>query len=103
MEIKGVIKLINQTQTFDSGFTKREFVVTTDETYPQHIKCELVKDKCSVLDSYSIGDSVSVSINLRGNEYNGKYYVNIQAWKIEKIETSTSEPIMENQSDDLPF
>ena len=82
-EVKGAIKVIESTQTFDSGFQKREFVITTNETYPQYIKLEFVKDKCAILDKYKVGDSVTVSYNLRGNEYNGKYYVNLQAWRIE--------------------
>jgi len=81
-QITGVIKLINPTQTFDSGFQKREFVVTTKEQYPQDIKIEVVKDKCAVLDGYKVGQSVAVDYNLRGSEYNGKYYVSLQAWKI---------------------
>jgi hypothetical protein len=48
-----------------------------------------------------------VSINIRGREWNDKYFVNIQAWKIEKtgsakIETKP-EPVQTNDSDDIPF
>lgn len=81
-QITGVIKLINPTQTFDSGFQKREFVVTTKEQFPQDIKLEVVKDKCAVLDGYKVGQGVVVDLNIRGNEYQGKYYVSLQAWKI---------------------
>lgn len=70
------------TQTFDSGFQKREFVVTTSEQYPQDIKMEFIKDKCALLDKYKVGQDVTVGFNLRGNEFNDKYYVNLQAWKI---------------------
>jgi len=87
MELKGKIKLIMDVQNFDSGFSKREFVVTTDEQYPQDIKLEFTKDKCSLLDQYAIGDEVNVQFNLRGNEYNGRYFVNLQAWRIEKPTT----------------
>ena len=88
MKIKGTIKLINETQTFDSGFQKREFVVTTKEQYPQDLKIELIKDKCDKLDSFGEGQEVEVAINLRGNEYNGKYYVNLQAWKIDALQAT---------------
>ena len=81
-QITGAIKLINPTQTFDSGFQKREFVVTTKEQFPQDLKFELVKDKCAVLDGYKVGQGVSVDFNIRGSEYQGKYYVSLQAWKI---------------------
>lgn len=83
-EASGKIKLINETQTFPSGFSKREFVVTTgDGKYPQDLKFEVVKDKCSILDGYKEGTDVKVSFDIRGNEYNGKYYVNLSCWKLE--------------------
>ena len=111
MELTGKIKLINSPQSFESGFTKREFVVTTNEQYPQDIKLELIKEKCSILDNYQAGNDVKVSFNLRGNEYQGKYFVNLQAWKIEAITGSaakaatneTVENALPPEQDDLPF
>ena len=82
-ETSGKIKLISDTQTFPSGFSKREFVVTTaDSKYPQDLKFEVVKDKCSILDSYKEGQEVQVNFDIRGNEYNGRYYVNLSCWKL---------------------
>jgi single-stranded DNA-binding protein len=82
-EATGKIKLISDTQTFPSGFSKREFVVTTgDGKYPQDLKFEVVKDKCSILDDYKEGQDVQVNFDIRGNEYNGKYYVNLSCWKL---------------------
>ena len=49
-QLEGSIKLISPAQTFPSGFVKREFVVTTDDQYPQDIKLELTKEKCALLD-----------------------------------------------------
>ena len=107
----GIVKLIEDTQTFESGFQKREFVVTTEERYPQDIKFEVTKDKVELLDSLSVGDAVSVSFNLRGNEYNGKYYVNLQAWRIESEkgevvatqEQATLDGSIEEDVDDIQF
>lgn len=83
-EASGKIKLISDTQNFPSGFSKREFVVTTgDGKYPQDLKFEMVKDKCATLDNYKEGSEVKVSFDIRGNEYNGKYYVNLSCWKLE--------------------
>jgi len=113
MEIKGKIKLKAETQTFDSGFTKRQLVITTDEQYPQDIAMDFFKDKTSLLDSWNIGDSVTVSINIRGNEYKGKYYVSLQGWRIEantdapgaSFETQAAPELTayEDGSADLPF
>jgi hypothetical protein len=83
-EAQGNLKIINDIQTFGSGFTKREFVITTgDSKYPQDIKFEIVKDKCALLDQFAVGQAVSVSFDVRGNEYQGKYYVNLNCWKIQ--------------------
>jgi hypothetical protein len=101
--IKGNIKLINETQTFDSGFQKREFVVTTNDMYPQDIKIEMIKDGCAELDKFKVGNNVAVSTNIRGNEYNGKYYVNLQGWKIEEDTDTGIEAPKKEEKSDLPF
>ena len=118
MEVTGVIKSINETQTFGaSGFRKRELVVTTDEQYPQMIMIEFVQDKCDILNSYAVGQDVKVSINLRGREWINpegvaKYFNSIQGWRIEKSEAQQQQPQAEIQSApdlsaneplDLPF
>ncbi len=62
-EVKGTIKIINETKTFGaSGFRKRETVVTTDEQYPQSILIEFVQDKCDLLDNYKVGQEVKYLI-----------------------------------------
>ena len=82
---EGTIIAIDDIITFDSGFTKREFVIKTtdDGDYPQDIKFELVKDKCQLIDQYKIGDKITVHLNIRGREWNEKYFVNLVAWKLE--------------------
>jgi len=82
-DLTGTVKVVMDLQTFDSGFTKREFVVTTeDDRYPQDLKFECVKDKTALLDDVQPGQRVTVTFDLRGNEYNGRYYVNLTAWKL---------------------
>ncbi|MBE7628513.1 DUF3127 domain-containing protein [Tenacibaculum piscium] len=121
MEVIGKIKLINEAQTFGaSGFRKRELVVTTDEQYPQMILIEFVQDKCDLLNNYSVGQDVKVSINLRGREWINpegvaKYFNAIQGWRIESLAQATSQntppvdsfqqaPDLSNDAeDDLPF
>ncbi len=70
MEVQGIIKMIDETKTYGSnGFRKREMVITTEEQYPQHILVEFIQDKCDLLNNYSVGQKVKVSINLRGREW----------------------------------
>lgn len=92
-EANGTIKVIFDEQSFPSGFTKREFVVTTEhERYPQDLKFELVKDKCALIDPFNVGQQVAVNFDIRGNEYNGKYFVNLSAWKIQPAEGAAAAP-----------
>lgn len=122
MEVTGKIKLINETQTFgDNAFRKREIVVTTEEQYPQMILVEFVQDKCDLLNSYSVGQDVKVSINIRGREWLNpegvaKYFNSIQGWRIESLQQAAAgqnvrpvdqfQPapdLTDNEPDDLPF
>ena len=91
MEVQGKIIVIGETETIGSkGFQKRLVVVQTDEQYPQTIPVEFTQDKTSLLNNYNIGDFVEIGINLRGAEWKGRYFANINGWKIERAE---SEPV----------
>lgn len=87
-QLTGKVFQIDDTQTFASGFSKREFVVETDGKYPQEIKLEAHKERADKLDRFQIGDPVTVSFDIRGNEYQGRHYVNLVAWKIEGDENA---------------
>lgn len=96
MEINGRIKAIFETQKISDRFSKREFVLTIDENspYPQYITFQLVQDKCSLLDNFSIGEEIKVFFNLKGREWKNpegqiKYFNTIEAWKIEKLNSSS--------------
>ena len=83
-ELTGKMKLIQELKTFDSGFRKQEMVVIVDDgTYPQEINLEFVQDKVSLLDNLQPGQTVTVTFDIRGREYNGRYFNNLQGWKIE--------------------
>lgn len=96
MELQGRIKVINDTETIGTqGFKKREFVVTTDETYPQHILIEATQDKCDLMNNFSVGQSVKVHLNFRGREWvnpqgETKYFNSLQMWKIESLAPPTN-------------
>ena len=59
-----------------------QVVTVEDGRYPQDISLEFVQDKISLLDGVQVGDEVTVSFDIRGREHNGRYYNNLQGWKI---------------------
>lgn len=85
-EIEGKLKIIYDVQSFNSGFTKREFVVEVEDgNYPQMLKFECVKEKTALTDGMSVDDPVKVTFDIRGNEFKERFYVNLNAWKLEKL------------------
>lgn len=109
--IKGTIKVVKDTVQVSEKFSKQEFVVTTEETYPQDIILQVTQDKCGSVPN--VGTKVEVSYNLKGREWTNpqgeiKYFNTIEAWKIatvgseakaEELERPVAPPIQ----DDLPF
>ncbi len=111
-ELTGKIKLIQPPKTFDSGFTKREMVVIVEDgKYPQEINLEFVQDKVALLDTLQPGQVVTVSFDIRGREYNGRYFNNLQGWKIvtdddnsaPAPESAPTPPPSNYSDDDIPF
>jgi translation initiation factor IF-3 len=87
MEVVGIIKQVQEV-TEKGTFKSRNVVVTTEEQYPQHISVQFVQDKVGLLDTFTEGQKVKVSINLRGREWvnpqgESVYFNTIQGWKIE--------------------
>ena len=113
LKVIGTIKQIGELIQFDSGFSKVEFVITTDETYPQEVKFEAVKEKAEKFLQYNkVGARVEVKFNIRGNEYNGKHYVSLQSWHVQNVESGYAEGVNTGATvptqaaqpiEDLPF
>jgi len=113
-ELTGKIKIIQDPKTFDSGFTKREMVlIVEDGKYPQEINFEFVQDKVALLDVLEVGQEATVTFDIRGREYNGRYFNNLQGWKIitpsdsHSSRASEQEPSYPTPADfednDIPF
>ena len=85
---------------------------------------QFFRDKCDILKKYKVGDTVTVWFNLAGSEWDGKYFVNLNAWRIAMTSESNFEgrkqdpelngemaedfnenqqSIVNDESDELPF
>ncbi len=121
-EIEGTVIKKFDTENKTATFQAREFVIEISSgNYPQFIKFQLTQDRCSIIDQYEEGDAIKVYFDLRGREWNGKYFTNLNAWRVEKPEATTtaaasqpagdtSFPTMDDEKsgnssfeDDLPF
>ena len=114
--LEGTIKKIWEEQQISEKFKKREFVLLTDEQYPQEVKFELVQDKCELIQGYELGANIKVHFNVSGRSWQPKdggeerYFVSLKPWRIEpeKGQPATggafpTEDVYEETGGDLPF
>jgi len=111
----GRVHKIFDTEEKSASFSVRDLVLEiSDGKFPQMIKFQLVQDKCALLDGYSEGDDVTVEFDLRGREWNDKYFTNLNVWRVGKADDqdgntaqSTDEPppmpSPEDFDDEIPF
>lgn len=116
MELKGkVIQLLPQQSGMGKKgpWKKQEFIVETQSQYPKKVCLSIWGDKIDQF-GVAIGDQVNVSVDLESREYNGRWYTEARAWKIEKSGGAASpsadaigdEPFANQapaSTDDLPF
>lgn len=87
LEIEGTLrqKLTPQKGTSARGeWTKQEFILEfPDGNYTsQACFTAFGQDKVAELDKYQVGDKVKVAFNLRSREFNGRWYNDLQIWKV---------------------
>ena len=96
LAVKGRIKQILDVESGKSKagkeWKKQGFVLDTGAQYNPDVCFSLFgDDKIAVLRNFTQGDEVEVAFNVSSREYNGKWYHNIDAWKIDRIGNSQGE------------
>lgn len=102
-EAEGKLIKIYPTENKSGKFSVREFVIEIpDGNYPQLVKFQAVQDRCNILDNFREGEKIKVSFDLRGREWQGKYFTSLNAWRIERADGSGSTATADAFPDD-PF
>ena len=90
-EIQGKLHKKFEIESKTNSFQARDFVLLIEEgNYPQYIKFQLTQDRCNIIDSINEGEALKVWFDLRGREWNEKYFTNLNAWKVEKLSNEGS-------------
>jgi hypothetical protein len=99
---------------------KQDIILETDGQYPRKMCIAIWGDR---IDSSQlvIGNNLTIDFDIESREFNGRWYTDVKAWKIEIAGTapvgapnypmeaapmagpSVMPPLPENPSDDLPF
>lgn len=89
LEISGKIIQKLNLQEGNSGrgpWKKQEAVIETMDTYPKKVCISFWGEKVDDLEKYQVGASVKCSINIESREYNGKWYTDVRAWRLEPFQ-----------------
>ncbi|MCB0594425.1 MAG: DUF3127 domain-containing protein [Lewinellaceae bacterium] len=90
-EVEGKLHKKYETENKTDSFQAREFVILVESgNYPQYVKFQLVQDRCALLDPYEEGEEIKVHFDLRGREWQGKYFTNLNAWRLEKASAAAA-------------
>ena len=116
LEISGkVIQVLpEQTGTGKNGqWVKQEFIIETQEQYARKICFSAWGEKASTVKNLKPGTIVNVSFNAESREFNGRWYTDLRAWKIDQSGSTPAsqdvpemlEPLPpgEEEVNDLPF
>ena len=117
LSIKGKLsrKLSVESGTSKAGneWKKQTFLVDTGAQYNPEICFQLFgEEKIEMLNNHNEGDQVEVSFNLSSKEFNGRYFHNIDAWRLENLAGGVGESEIQEapefnapktEEDDLPF
>lgn len=86
-EVAGRLHKKFETENKTDTFRAREFVIEIDGgNYPQFIKFQCVQDRTAIVDDVNEGDQIKVHFDLRGREWQGKYFTNLNAWRVESVQ-----------------
>ena len=110
MEVTGKITKVLEKQSgvskADKEWVKLSFVLETNEAYNNLYCFEIFgTEKVEQFEKYNkVGQDVKVDFNVSTNEWNGKYFTSLQAWRIFKADAEQQPAeAKEEVGDDLPF
>lgn len=97
-----------QTGTGKNGeWKKQDMIVETEGQYPKKICASIWGDKINE-NQLEIGNELKIDFDIESRDYNGRWYTDIKAWKIEVINTlnpaatNTTNEVFDKE-EDLPF
>ena len=100
MELTGKIIQLLPEQTGQSArgnWRKQEYILETDGQYPKKVCFMAWGDK---IDEFNIkeGEEVIVSINIESREYNGRWYTDVKAWRVQRGSASDNQSAPSQQA-----
>jgi hypothetical protein len=96
MEISGKIiaVLAEQGGTSKNGneWKKQEYVLETHDQFSRKVCFQIFGADRIAQAAIQLGEEVTVSVDIESREYQGRWFTNINAWKVDRTASGTSYP-----------
>lgn len=118
LKITGTVTQMLPEQSGESRngpWRKQEFILETEGNYPKQVCIVMWGDN---IDKFGVaeGEKLTASIDIASREYNGRWYTDVKAWKVERDagagegappvdpdEPFPEPPDFDDEDDGLPF
>ena len=85
LSLPGRVQVVGDLVEHESGFSKRDLVILTDDYRPSLIRFEFLNKAAASLDGLVEEEKVKVMFRIEGREWNGKVLNNLIGTQVEKI------------------
>lgn len=112
MNIEGTIDAIVQPVSGSSvrgSWTKQDIILLLPGEFNKKLCVTFWGDKVQEVTSLKVGDKVDISVNIESREYNGRWFTEVRAWRVNPVAAAPSMgaphdmPFPEEMSDELVF
>lgn len=105
LEIEGkVIEVLEEQRggTAERQWVKQMFVIEVESRFPRKVCFAAWGDMIDKVKELVAGDNVKVSFDLESREYNGRWYTDAKAWRIQRTVGEEGEAPIPPLSADVP-
>ncbi len=89
MEFVGVVYRVLPVQSGTSArgqWQKQEVVFELPDEFSRKVCVTFFGDRVQDAATLQVGEKVNVSVNIESREYNGRWYTDVRAWRIQKAQ-----------------
>ena len=103
MDIQGKIIFASEvrggvSQRSSASWQAQDFVIETHEQYPKKCCFTVFGEDRLKQFNLQVGEEVTVSVDIDAHEYQGRWFNDIRAWRVQRGVAPAGDPM-----DDLPF
>jgi hypothetical protein len=100
-QISGTLERKYETETKGEAFRVRDFVIKASDggKYDNFVKFQTTQERVDIIDPYDEGDEITVHFDLRGRQWQDRYFTNLNAWRVERAAAGNARPAPATASD----